>query len=377
MQSLRADERPISHYRAAKLREEQAKASFSLRLPRLTWRRIEVEEETARSTSEVRAEPLLLGSRRSEPPVVAKAPKAQPGFLARVTAAALAKDPSDPSPTRLEYRIERLWLTPFFRLFMRIGLPVVLIGGMTTIYFANPDHRAAIAAKVDELRTQIENRPEFMVSLMSIDGASGPVADAIRKMLPVKLPASSFAIDLEAMRASIEQIDAVESARLKVKAGGVLAVDVVERKPAILWRTATSLEMLDATGHRVATLLDRSARPDLPVVAGEGAEAAIPEALAILKAAGPILPRVRGLVRVSDRRWDMVLDREQRIMLPAKDAIQAVEQAMALDGAEELLARDISAVDLRNSERPTVRLTAAGLEEMRKLTDSVTKVAGQ
>jgi len=377
MQSLRADERPVSHYRAAKLREEQAKASFSLRLPKLSWRRVEAEEETARITSEARVEPLLLGSRRAEPPVVAKAQRTQPGFFARVTAAALAKDPSDPSPTRLEYRIERLWLTPFFRLFMRLGLPVMLVAGVTTIYFANPDHRAAIVAKVDDLRTQVENRPEFMVSLMSVDGASGPVSDAIRKMLPVKLPASSFAIDLEAMRASIEQIDAVESARLKVQAGGVLAVNVVERKPAVLWRTATSLEMLDATGHRVATLLDRSARPDLPVVAGEGAEKAIPEGLAILKAAGPILPRVRGLVRVSDRRWDLVLDRDQRIMLPANDPVQAIEQAMALDGAEELLARDISAVDLRNSERPTVRLTAAGLEEMRKLTESVTKVAGQ
>ena len=97
MQSLRADERPISHYRAAKLREEQAKASFSLRLPRLSWRRVEDEEETARSTSEVRVEPLLLGSRRVEPSVVAKAPKAQPGFFARVTAAAPASVSASPA----------------------------------------------------------------------------------------------------------------------------------------------------------------------------------------------------------------------------------------------------------------------------------------
>ena len=67
-----------------------------------------------------------------------------------------------------------------------------------------------------------------------------------------------------------ETIDAVASVKLKVKAGGVLAVEVTERKPAILWRTDGTLEMLDATGHRVATLLDRSRRADLPVIAGTG-----------------------------------------------------------------------------------------------------------
>ena len=53
--------------------------------------------------------------------------------------------------------------------------------------------------RLAELRESVENRPEFMVSLMAIDGASEPVANAIRGMLPVTLPASSFRIDLEAL----------------------------------------------------------------------------------------------------------------------------------------------------------------------------------
>ncbi len=370
MQPLRAPERPVSHYRNGKLRGEEDPRS-DLRLARQVagaGKEVPVAATAAipaETRSRLKAEPYLAKSVAAKTPVRG-APRA-----------ATRSESRDPAPSRLSYRIERLWLTPLFRVVMRFGLPVMTVALVAVVYLGDADRRAAIGAQFSNLRTQIENRPEFMVKLMSIDGASGPVADAIRGMLPVTLPASSFAIDLEAMRAAIEQVDAVAEASLKVRAGGVLVVTVTERKPAVLWRTASSLEMLDASGHRVATLLDRSARSDLPVIAGVGAEKAVPEAMAILGAAQPILPRVRGLVRMGDRRWDIILDRNQRIMLPEFDPVQATEKAIAIDAAEELLARDLAAVDLRIAERPTLRLTPGALEEMRKLTETVTKVAGE
>jgi cell division protein FtsQ len=213
-----------------------------------------------------------------------------------------------------------------------------------------------------------------MVGLMAIDGASEPVANAIRGMLPVTLPVSSFRIDLEALRATIAQIDAVASAELRIRKGGVLQVTVAERVPAVLWRRGTALEMLDAGGHRVATLLDRTARPDLPVIAGEGAETDVAEALAILKAAEPIRARIRGLVRVGERRWDVVLDRDQRILLPGAGPVAAIQRVIALDQAEDMLGRDLTVVDMRNENRPTVRIAEPGGEGA---TEVETKVSGQ
>ncbi len=288
-----------------------------------------------------------------------------------------ASERRDPAPSRLAYRVERLWLTPLFRRFMRYGLPALVVAGAAGLYLASDARRAAIGESVASLRTSFENRPEFMVKYMAIDGASAPVDAAIRQLVTVPLPASSFRLDLEGMRAAIEQIDAVDRVNVKVRTGGILAVTVTERKPAVLWRTEASLEMLDATGHRVATLLDRGARADLPVIAGAGAEEHVPEALRILAAAQPILPRVRGLVRMGDRRWDMVLDRDQTIQLPETAAVEAVERVMAIDTAEELLARDVAMVDLRNPDRPTVRLGRGAVEAMNNIKENVTKVAGQ
>lgn len=289
----------------------------------------------------------------------------------------VSRAPHDPAPSRLSYRMERLWLTPVFRVFMRVGVPVLIVTAALAVWLGDHERRDAIGQRLADLRTQFENRPEFMVRLMSVEGASQPVADAVRDMLPLRLPASSFQIDIDAFRAAIEQVDAVESASVKVGANGVLNVEITERKPAVLWRTDTTLEMLDASGHRVATLLDRSARADLPVIAGQGAEDHVPEALMVLAAAGPLLPRVRGLVRMGERRWDMVLDRDQRVLLPETEPVRAIEHAVALDGAEELFARDVAAFDLRLAQRPTLRLTDHAVVELQKLTESLTRVVDQ
>lgn len=278
----------------------------------------------------------------------------------------------DPAPSRLSYRVERLWLTPAFRKVVRVGLPAFLIVATVAGYLADADRRGALQTTLADLRESVENRPEFRVSLMAIDGASEPVANAIRAMLPVTLPASSFRLDLAALRATIAQIDAVASAELYIRKGGILQVTVAERQPAVLWRTASGLEMLDPTGHRVATLLDRTARPDLPVIAGEGADARVAEALEIFEAARPIHARIRGLVRVGARRWDIVLDRGQRILLPEAGQVEAVRRVIALDQAEDMLARDLTIVDMRNSNRPTIRIAAPGGNE-----ELETRVAGQ
>ncbi len=72
-------------------------------------------------------------------------------------------------------------------------------------------------------------------------------------------------------------------------------------------------------------------------------------------------------MRVSELRWDLVLDRDQRIMLPPTGADAALDRVLALNEAQDLLKRDLARVDIRNTQRPTLRLTANALEDMRIL----------
>ncbi|MFD1344718.1 cell division protein FtsQ/DivIB [Litorisediminicola beolgyonensis] len=270
----------------------------------------------------------------------------------------------DPAPSRLRYRLHRMMLTPVYRLALRVGLPMALSFGLASLWFAQEDNRTAFLARVTDLRSAVEERPEFMVKLMAIDGASDGVAEEIRAVVPVNFPVSSFDLDLPAMRRAISGLDAVESARIFLRKGGVLQVDVSERVPVALWRHDGALKMIDASGVFVGPADARIDHPELPVIAGEGADQAVPEALKLAAAAGPLGQRLRGFVRVGERRWDVVLDRDQRILLPAEGAVRALERAVAMDEAVDMLARDLTVVDLRLPQRPTLRMTEYSQKEM-------------
>jgi cell division protein FtsQ len=275
----------------------------------------------------------------------------------------------DPAPSRTAYRLQRLWLTPVFRALFRIGLPVFVVMFSVALYLSDTGRRAELSAAWAGTWDKVEQRPEFLVNLLAVDGASPALAEAVRAKVDLKLPMSSFDIDMEAQRARIEELDAVASADLRVRAGGVLQVTITERIPVIIWRTPTELSLLDAEGTRVARIFARNDRADLPIVTGYGANAAVAEALQVIAAAGPLSARLRGLVRQGERRWDVVLDRNQRILLPEVGAVSALERVIALDKAERLLDRDIVAVDLRNEHRPVLRLSADALMTLREQRD--------
>ena len=270
----------------------------------------------------------------------------------------------DPAPSRLKYRMERLMLTPLFRLVLRFGVPFVLTFGLATWWFSVEDNRQMVTDTYAELRSQVESRPEFMVNMMAVDGASDLVAEGVRELLPVDFPISSFDLDLEAMRATVVSLDPVKSARLYVRQGNVLQVDIVERIPVVLWRNDRGLQLLDDEGVLVGPAFLRADWPELPLIVGDGANTRVEGALDLMQAAEPLSDRLRGFVRMGERRWDVVLDRDQRIMLPEVDAVQALERVIAMDQAVEMLDRDLMAVDLRLPNRPTLRMTDGAVREL-------------
>lgn len=272
----------------------------------------------------------------------------------------------DPAPSKWDYRLQRLMLTPYVRGFVVKGIPTLLVLGAAVLWLSQEPNRQAVIGQLTRLRAEFEARPEFRVSLARVEGASDDLAEAVRTKLALPLPMSSFDIDLDAARARIEALDAVQKADLRVRSGGILQVVITERVPVAIWRTEDGLTLVDETGHRVAGLLSRADRADLPLIAGEGADVATPEALLLIAAAGPLTPRLRGLVRVGERRWDLVLDRDQRVLLPGKNPVQALERLLALDDAQDLMNRDILAVDLRSDHRPTLRLTPNALADIRR-----------
>jgi cell division protein FtsQ len=248
-------------------------------------------------------------------------------------------------------------LSPSRRFWLKRGIPLLLICAALWVGFADPDQRARLRSDLNAYWDAIQDRPEFQVSVMAIDGASDVLASQIRTRLALSFPTSSFDLVLPDLRARIQELNAVKQVHLRIRPNGVLQVDVVERQPALVWRRAETIEVLDGEGVSIGTLALRSGRPDLPLVAGKGADVLAAEALSLLDAAVPIADRVRGLVRVGERRWDLVLADDVRIMLPPQNPLVALDQVIHLHQTQALLDQAISHVDMRLPNRETVRRT--------------------
>ena len=277
---------------------------------------------------------------------------------------------SDPAPSRWAWRMQRLMLTPAFRFGLRVGVPfcVTLLAG--TIYLSDADRRTAITDAVADARASVEERPEFMVKLMAIDGAEDALAADIRQAVPLNFPLSSFDLDLENIRTQINELHGVKKASVRIRPGGVLQVDIQPRLPVAIWRNEDGLVLVDETGAHVRDIVSRSEFADLPLIAGEHAARHVPEALRLTQVASALGERLRGVVRIGGRRWDVVLDRDQRIMLPESGAVQALERVIALERAQEILTRDVARVDMRLAQRPTVRMNEEATREWWHITQS-------
>jgi cell division protein FtsQ len=68
---------------------------------------------------------------------------------------------------------------------------------------------------------------------------------------------------------------------------------------------------------------------------------------------------MRAAVFVAERRWNLKLKNGMDVKLPEFEVERALDTLMALDRDKKLLTRDIAAIDLRLSDRVTVRLSDA------------------
>ena len=70
------------------------------------------------------------------------------------------------APSRWSYRLQRLMLTPLFRLMLRFVVPFVIVFAAVSAWFADEERRDRVALWVADIRASIETRPEFMVKLL-------------------------------------------------------------------------------------------------------------------------------------------------------------------------------------------------------------------
>jgi len=262
----------------------------------------------------------------------------------------------DPAPSRINYRFQRLWLMRSFRLFIKWISPLTLCAAFICFCLTNEKTLSFFKFYSSNAVDSFVDRPELLIKLISIEEASQPLERIIRDTLPISLPISGFDFNLTNIREIIESLGAVKSVDVRVIAGGILKISVLERLPAFVWRNPKGLFLLDKEGVIVGEVLNRAQRSDLPLVTGVGADVALTEITNLINLLKPIENRVIAYSRISEDRWDIVLDRSQKISLPSEKPELAVGQFLVLNQSENILDEKVERIDFRNKQRLTLTL---------------------
>ena len=166
---------------------------------------------------------------------------------------------------------------------------------------------------------------------------------------------SLISLDPEDVKARVESLDWVASARVRRLWPSTMRIEVARRQAYARWQEDGEVAVIDANGERL--LAERAAdHPELPLVVGEGAGPAAEPLLIALEALPQTRARLKALVRVGDRRWNLQLTSGTTIALPEEGAPQALAQLESLQTRYRLLDRPVAGIDMRTPGRLAVRV---------------------
>jgi cell division protein FtsQ len=183
---------------------------------------------------------------------------------------------------------------------------------------------------------------------------------------------SLVGFDAEAARARVAGLPWIETASVRKIYPDTIEVVVTERTPFALWQHGNQISVIEASGNVIAPFSNgRHAR--LPLMIGLGAKERAAEFISRMKTHPELAARVKGYIRVAERRWDLRLENGVTIKLPESGEDAAITELLAMDAEDGLLSRDIETVDLRFADRVVVQLSpeaaerrAAEMDDLRK-----------
>ncbi|MFO0991584.1 MAG: cell division protein FtsQ/DivIB [Hyphomicrobiales bacterium] len=198
----------------------------------------------------------------------------------------------------------------------------------------------------------------FAADGIRIAGLKYHHAEAVLTPIGVRPGGSLIGFDAGHARRLLENMDWVLSAKVMRMFPNQLEISVVEREPFALWQRGGSHYVIDKTGSAMSSL-DPARMATLPLVTGEGAQAAISELVNQLEAHPRLKSKMLAAARVGQRRWTLHLDNGVAVALPERDVERAMARVEDLDQRYDLLSKGIKGIDLRVAGRVTVMVSEA------------------
>ena len=231
---------------------------------------------------------------------------------------------------------------------------ILFVIGAATYGTLRGEHLPLVADQVRDARDGVANAMGFRIEEASVAGRHQLAHADVLALAGVTKNTSLLFLDVDTARARLKASPWIAEASVRKLYPGRLIIEIEERVPYALWQMDGRLSVISADGTVLGWLADPRFAT-LPLVVGPGAEKKAKVFLDVLARYPGVREFVRAAILVAERRWNLQLVNGIVVRLPERRLAAALDTLLALDRDKKLLSRDITAVDLRLSDRVNVR----------------------
>lgn len=213
------------------------------------------------------------------------------------------------------------------------------------------------------------------IDRVTISGLSGLSEIEVLVAAGIDPKISLAFFDADEARKRLEATPMIREASVRKLYPGEVSINLVEREPYALWQRKGDLFLIAQDGT-VIDKMDDGRFAHLPLVVGADANLRAKDYVALLAEAGPFASRIRAGSLVAGRRWNLKLDTGIDIRLPETGTGAALQRLVSLEQDFRISEKDLIAIDMRQPDRVTMRLTEEGAAARAEQLKSKTKKKG-
>lgn len=197
----------------------------------------------------------------------------------------------------------------------------------------------------------------FGIEKIEITGQNQVSDDAILRALDIGEKRATLTFDTGAAQRRLENHPWVESATVMRLLPSALKVDIRETSPELIWQKNNRLYLVDGNGDVIAETKDLL--DGLPLLVGTGANKDAKNLLSELQAIPELEKNLKAALRISKRRWTLVLQNGTQLWLPERHYGIALRDLIQQRKYLDIFSHNWGAIDLRVSDRIVVRRSMA------------------
>lgn len=221
-------------------------------------------------------------------------------------------------------------------------------------YASDPGRARHLVAAMPEIE-QALSVMGFGLEQVTVKGQRFAHASDILDALELKQTRSFISFDSRSARGKLEEMPWIEKAEFRRVYPGELVVQVWEREPFAVWKSESSVTLIDKAGKVLTAVQEASAPRELPRFGGKGAAQ---EAFSFWSDLGQhpkLQSNFESATFVGGRRWDVRLTNGVVLQMPDSGMADAFRQIVQWPGFQSLVLTGDAVVDLRAKGRIAVR----------------------